>query len=80
MSEKAKTIFDHLSGITDKKTPWDKLSEVDRKSFSPYMINRWLSMNPNYLDLVNELQQYTIGQLDARETYTLYYEIGRAHV
>ena len=75
MSEKAKTIFDHLSGITDKKVSWDKLSEVDRKSFSPYMINRWLSMNPNYVDLVNELQQYTIGQLDARETYNLYYEL-----
>lgn len=75
MSEKAKTIFDHLSGITDKKVSWDKLSEADRKSFTPYMINRWLSMNPNYVDLVNELQQYTIGQLDARETYNLYYDL-----
>jgi hypothetical protein len=75
MSEKAATIFDHLSGITDKKISWDSLSESDRKSFSPYMINRWLSMNMNYLDVVNECQQYTIGQLSPRDTYKLYFDI-----
>jgi len=43
MSEvKAKSLFDHLSGITDKKVKWDSLSELDHKSFSPYMINRFL--------------------------------------
>lgn len=75
MSDKAKTIFDHLSGITDKKVSWDSLNEVDRKSFSPYMINRWLSMNPSYIELVNDLQKFTIGQLDAREVYKLYHGI-----
>jgi hypothetical protein len=76
MSEhKAKNIFEHISGITDKKTPWDVLSDVDKKSFTPYIINRWLSMNMDFIELVNELQRYTIGQISNEETYKLYYDI-----
>jgi len=69
---KAKSLFDHLSGITDKKVSWDSLSEVDRKSFSPYMVNRFLSMNMDFIELVNEFQKYTIGELSNREVYKLY--------
>ena len=77
MSEtiKAKSLFDHLSGITDKKVSWESLSEVDRKSFSPYMVNRFLSMNINFIELVNEFQKYTIGELSNREVYKLYLEL-----
>ena len=77
MSEtiKAKSLFDHLSGITDKKVSWESLSEVDRKSFSPYMVNRFLSMNMNFIELVNEFQKYTIGELSNREVYKLYLEL-----
>ena len=76
MSEhKARNIFEHISGITDKKTPWDVLSDADKKSFTPYIINRWLSMNMDFIELVNELQRYTIGQISPEETYKLYYDI-----
>jgi hypothetical protein len=71
---KKMTIFDHLSNITDKKVKWDTLNDVDRKAFSPYLINRWLSMNMDFIEIVNELQRYTIGQLSAAETYKLYFE------
>lgn len=69
------TLFDHFSGITDKKIPWHELSEMDRKSFEPYMINRILSQNPDYIELVDMLQQYTIGVLDKKHVYQLYYEL-----
>lgn len=72
---KAATIFDHLSNITDKKTAWSKLSDEDKKSFTPYMINRWLSMNMDWVDLVNELQKYTIGLLSPEEVYKLYLDV-----
>lgn len=76
MSEsKVKTLFDHLSGITDKKTSWESLSEADRKSFSPYMVNRFLSMNMDFIELVNEFQKYTVGELSSREVYKLYLDI-----
>ena len=76
MSEKkAATLFDHLSFITDKKVSWDSLSDIDKKSFSPYMINRFLSMNKDFIELVNEFQKYTIGTLEAREVYKLYSDV-----
>jgi len=75
MSDKKATIFDHLSYITDKKVVWDTLSDADKKTFTPYMINKWLSMNMDFVEIVNELQKYTIGQLSAAETYKLYFDI-----
>ena len=75
MSTKPATIFDHLSHITEKKTPWDKLSEADQKSFSPYLINRWLSMNMDLIEIVDMFQQYTIGELDRKHVYQLYQEL-----
>ena len=75
MSTKPATIFDHLAGITDKKRDWSKLSEADRKSFSPYIVNRWLSMNMELIEIVDMFQQYTIGELDIKHVYQLYHEI-----
>ena len=69
---KAKTIFQHLSGIKEKKESWASLSDMDKKSFSPFIINRWLSMNMGLLPIVNILQKYTIGFLSARDVYKVY--------
>ena len=69
---KAKTIFQHLSGIKEKKESWTSLSDMDKKSFSPFIINRWLSMNMDLLPIVNILQKYTIGFLSARDVYKVY--------
>jgi hypothetical protein len=76
-SEKVKvaTIFDHLANITDRKALWSELSEMDKKSFSPFMINRFLSMNMDFIELVNELQRYTVGQLTPEQTYKLLSDI-----
>ena len=69
---KAKTIFQHLSGIKEKKESWESLSEMDKKSFTPFIINRWLSMNMDLLPIINVLQKYTIGLLTPRDVYKLY--------
>ena len=56
----AVTLFDHIKAITqtqDKKY-WDKLEESDRKSWSNYMIFRFLSMNPEWVNMVAQLQPY----------------------
>tara|TARA_B100000900_G_scaffold399064_1_gene401173 strand:- start:919 stop:1272 length:354 start_codon:yes stop_codon:yes gene_type:complete len=45
---------------------------MDKKSFSPFIINRWLSMNMDLLPIINELQQYTIGTLKPKDVYKLY--------
>ena len=72
---KPATIFDHISGITSKKKAWDKLSEADQKSFSPYIINRWLSMHPDLIETIDMLQRYTIGPLNKKHVYQLYYDV-----
>jgi hypothetical protein len=71
---KAASLFDHLSFITDKKRKWETLSEADQKSFSPYLINRWLSMTPELIEYVDMFQRYTIGILTPRDVYKLYYD------
>ena len=65
-----KTLFDHLNQIFDKQkvTYFDELDESDQKTYSIYMINRFVSMNPDYLPVVNEIQQYW-GQVGPRESY-----------
>ena len=73
-TSKPATLFDHLANITWKKKPWSELSETDQKSFSPYLINRWLSMNINYIELVDMFQQYTIGPLNKKHVYELYFD------
>ena len=72
---KPATIFDHLANITWKKKPWSELTELDQKSFSPYLINRWLSMNPNLIEIVDMFQQYTIGPLNKKHVYQLYFDV-----
>ena len=74
-TNKPATIFDHIAGITSKKKEWHSLSEADQKSFSPYIINRWLSMHIDLIETVDALQQYTIGPLSKKHVYQLYYDI-----
>lgn len=73
--KKGATIFDLISGLTDKKREWKKWSETDQKKFSPFIVNRWLSMRMELTELINELQTYTIGLLRPQETYRLYHEL-----
>lgn len=70
-----RTIFDIINDVTCHKTPWEELSEVDKKVVNPYLLNRFLSMNPDFIELVNELQRYTVGQIEPEQTYKLYLEL-----
>lgn len=75
MSEiKSKTIFDFLNDLSFNKILWKDQLESDRKKFQPYMINRWLSMHPDYLDLVAECQSVT-NNLSAKEFYSFYLDL-----
>jgi hypothetical protein len=70
--DKPKTLWDHLKQITDTKNPlyWDTLTDADRKSWSTYMIMRFLSMNPDWIVVVNELQKF-VEKLDPPIVYEL---------
>ena len=73
--KKAATIFDFINGITHEKKEWKQWSQHHQKQFSPFIINRFLSMRMELTDIINELQRYTIGLLSPRDTYRLYHGI-----
>ena len=66
------TIFDWISQILVKKTHWNKFTEDEQKKFSPFIINRWLSMDKDFIEIVNYFQKYSIGTLEPREVYKWY--------
>ena len=66
------TIFDWINQILVNKTHWNKFTEDEQKKFSPFIINRWLSMDKDFLEIVNFFQKYSIGTLEPREVYKWY--------
>ena len=57
----SKTLFDHIKAVTQFQDPkyWDKLEEGDKKTWSNYMVHRFLSMNPDWIEVLSEIQPYT---------------------
>lgn len=51
-------LFDHLRHIQTVQDPhyFDKITDGDKKSWTSWMINRFLSQIPEYIELVNEIQ------------------------
>ena len=74
MMVKKKSLFDHVNQVTSVQNPnyWDDISDEDKKSWSNYMINRFLSMKSDWIDLVNEIQKYP---LEPKELYKVYTSI-----
>ena len=70
-SIKKKSLFDHINQVTSVQNPdyWEQISEEDKKTWSNYMVNRFLSMKLEWVELVNELQKYN---LEPKELYKLY--------
>ena len=66
------TIFDWVNNILVSKKHWDEFTEDEQKKFSPFIINRWLSMDNEFLEIVNFFQKYSIGTLEPREVYKWY--------
>ena len=69
------TIFDWVNNILVYKKHWDEFTEDEQKKFSPFIINRWLSMDKEFIEIVNVFQKYAIGTLDSREVYKWYCDV-----
>ena len=74
MSVKKKSLFDHVNQVTSVQNPnyWENISDEDKKTWSNYMVNRFLSMKSDWIELVNEVQKYT---LEPKELYKVYTSI-----
>lgn len=71
---KKRNLFSHLQQITAWKNNdwWESCTEGEKKAYSPFMINRFLSMDTELVDIVNEIQHY---QLSPKQNYDIYMEI-----
>ena len=67
---KAFNIFDWLKEITLKKSDWDTFTDEQKEQFIPYMVNRFLSMSPEYVDIVNIVQK--IPYTEKERIYKVY--------
>lgn len=67
---KSKGLFDHINHLREVQNPnyFDTLTDEDKKSWSNYMVCRFLSMQPEIIDWVNDIQIYQ-GILEPREFY-----------
>ena len=66
------TIIDWMNQLLVHKKHWNEFTEDEQKKFSPFIINRWLSMDKDFIEVVNYFQKYSIGTLEPREVYRWY--------
>ena len=69
------TIIDWMNQLLVHKKHWNDFTEDEQKKFSPFIINRWLSMDKDFLEIVNFFQKYSIGTLEPREVYKWYCDV-----
>ena len=76
LGPKKKTLFDHIGHIRERQTEnyFDTLTDEDRKTFVNYMINRFLSMDMNLVEVIDQLQVHSVG-LKPRDYYRVLREV-----
>ena len=67
-----KNIWDWLKQINYTKADPNTFSDKDWELWNSYMVHRFLSMNINFVDIVNEVQ--SINPQNKKEIYTIYRE------
>ena len=67
-----KNIWDWLKQINFIKADPNTFSDKDWELWNSYMIHRFLSMNIDFIDIVNEVQ--SINPQNKKEIYTIYRE------
>lgn len=67
-----KNIFDWLKAINTTKPPVESFSDKDWEVFNSYMIHRFLSMNKDYLEIVNFVQDFP--PQEKKSIYSIYKE------
>ena len=65
-------IFDWLKEINSTKSHPDSFTNQDWDVWNSYMVHRFLSMNPDYVELVNETQ--VLPPTNKKQIYSIYRE------
>jgi hypothetical protein len=65
-------VFDWLKEINTKKTHPNEFINQDWDTWNSYMVHRFLSMNPDFIELVNEVQM--LPPTNKKQIYSIYRE------
>ena len=65
-------IFDWLKAINNTKPPVESFTSKDWEVWNSYMIHRFISMNPDYIEIVNYVQD--LPPQEKRIIYNVYKE------
>lgn len=60
---------DFLKHLTVYKTPWENHSPEEQKTYLPFIINLWLSMEPSLIEIINDVQKYQVPNRDHYDFY-----------
>ena len=71
--KQVKTIFQWLNEITLYKSSPEEFSQESWDKWNSYMIHRYLSMDINYIDIVNYVQK--INPNNKKQIYSIYREM-----
>ena len=71
--KKIVNIFGWLEEITVNKSPLDIISDESWDTWNSYMIHRYVSMNQDYIDIVNLVQK--INPQNKKQIYSIYKEM-----
>ena len=69
------TVIDWIDQVLVYKRYWESFTEEEQKKFSPFIVNRFLSMDEEFIEVVNMFQKYAIGTLESREVYKWYCDV-----
>ena len=69
------TPFDHVKNLHTKKRCWEDFNDEEKKAFNVYIINKTLSFNSNYLDIVSITQKYSTDQISQKEVFNIYFSL-----
>ena len=69
--------FDHIKNLHTKKRRWEDFNDEEKKSFNVFIINKGLSMNPNYLGIFNMVQNFTgLNKIiSPKEVFNIYFNL-----
>tara|TARA_B110001454_G_scaffold208034_1_gene220081 strand:- start:259 stop:684 length:426 start_codon:yes stop_codon:yes gene_type:complete len=70
-----KSLFDHIKQITNVQNTlyWESISDGDKKTWSNYMVHRFLSMKSEWIHVVNEIQKY--WEIKPKNLYQFYIDV-----
>ncbi len=71
--KQVKTIFQWLNEITLYKSSPEEFSQESWDKWNSYMIHKYLSMDINYIDIVNYVQK--VNPQSKKQIYTIYKEM-----